>query len=149
MAGACWFEPGLYFDCRRCGNCCSGPPGYVWLDDAEARQIAEFLGLSVTEFLRRYAEAHEGRWSLIEVPTEYGRDCIFLLREGQATACAIYSCRPRQCRTWPFWPENLASPQHWRRAGRRCPGIRAGLSGQGTFYPAEKIRGIRDSQPVL
>ena len=25
-------------------------------------------------------------------------------------SCSIYGVRPLQCRTWPFWPENLASP---------------------------------------
>eukprot|EP00961_Rhodomonas_salina_P046921 629705-Rhodomonas_salina.2 len=25
--------------------------------------------------------------------------------------CSLYEARPKQCRTWPFWPENLASPE--------------------------------------
>ena len=37
-------------------------------------------------------------------------DCVFLKEDperGRKT-CSIYPVRPLQCRTWPFWPENLA-----------------------------------------
>ena len=27
--------------------------------------------------------------------------------------CSIYRARPAQCRTWPFWPENLLSKRDW------------------------------------
>ena len=40
--------------------------------------------------------------------------------------CRIYPVRPRQCRTWPFWPVNLSSPETWALAAGRCPGINRG-----------------------
>jgi len=47
---------------------------------------------------------------------------VFLV-DGRETACSIYAARPEQCRSWPFWPELLRSPQALREAARLCPGI--------------------------
>jgi hypothetical protein len=46
-----------------------------------------------------------------------------------------------QCRTWPFWDENLTSRRAWDNARRRtpCPGM-----GTGPLIPIEKIRIQRD-----
>jgi len=35
-----WYRDGLSFSCTQCGNCCSGPEGYVWVDEEELVQIA-------------------------------------------------------------------------------------------------------------
>ncbi len=39
-----WYQTGLRFECIRCGECCSGEPGYVWVTKEEIRRISEFLG---------------------------------------------------------------------------------------------------------
>jgi Fe-S-cluster containining protein len=62
-------------------------------------------------------------------------DCIMLDGGGR---CSIYPVRPLQCRIWPFWPNNLASPATWEEAGKRCPGI-----GQGPTYAFEQIESLR------
>ncbi len=55
------------------------------------------------------------------------RDCVFLEVDEQGRRkCRIYSVRPTQCRTWPYWPQNLAGPESWAAAGERCPGINRG-----------------------
>ena len=28
-----WYSEGLRFECTQCGACCSGEPGYVWVDE--------------------------------------------------------------------------------------------------------------------
>lgn len=121
-------ERGLRFACTLCGNCCTGPPGYVLYSDAEADAMADGLGLARPEFDRLYThDTREGR-SLTERRTEFGFDCIFLDREtvpGKAV-CGVYEHRPAQCRSWPFWKENLRSPRYWRSAGRTCPGLNTG-----------------------
>src|SRR5690625_4256769 len=105
-----WYEDGLSFKCTQCGNCCSGPPGYVWFTGDEEAQMAEYLGVDIKEFRKRYARNQMGRWTLDEVKKNGKYDCIFLKRDGQGKAkCSIYPVRPAQCRTWPFWPENLTS----------------------------------------
>jgi len=138
-----WYADGLKFKCTQCGNCCTGPPGFVWFDEEEAIAIADHLGLSVDEFHKRYCKKKYGRWTLDEVSRKHGFDCIFLRRDEQGRGlCSIYPVRPTQCRTWPFWPENLRSPRAWRRASRHCPGI-----DHGNFYPAEEIRILVDKNP--
>lgn len=132
---------GLRFKCTMCGNCCTGPEGYVLFTDEEAARLAARFGVSVEEFLRAYTkETHLGR-SLKETSTVHGLDCIFLDRTtvpGKAV-CGVYEDRPEQCRTWPFWPGIVRSPESWRAAKRTCPGIDTG-----PLIPPEKIRILRD-----
>jgi len=144
-----WFEEGLQFACTQCGNCCTGPSGYVWFDDAELAAMAARFEMTINQFRKRYARKIHGRWSLAEVRTEHGYDCIFLKRDPESgnAGCSIYEDRPQQCRTWPFWRENLRSLRNYINAARDCPGMTRGLEGQGNFYPAEKIRILRDSTP--
>jgi Fe-S-cluster containining protein len=144
-----WYADGLRFTCTQCGGCCTGPSGYVWLSNDEAHAIAEYLKLDVLEFMRRYARRLAGRWSLSEVRRDGQYDCVFLAADPETgkRGCSIYPVRPVQCRTWPFWPENLKSRSAYHQVARRCPGTAAGLSGHGTLYPIEKIRILRDQTP--
>ena len=90
--------------------------------------MAGELGVGLREFMRNYTHITRGRRSLQERLTDHGYDCVFLDREtlpGKAI-CRVYRSRPQQCRTWPFWNENLESPRRWAEAGRICPGIDRG-----------------------
>lgn len=139
-----WFakEGGLRFACTMCGNCCSGPSGYVVVSDEESAKLASRLGLSVAEFERRYTHMTAHGRSLNETAGEHGLDCVFLDRTqvpGRAV-CGVYEDRPAQCRTWPFWPSVVRSRQSWDRAADRvCPGMNTGP----VFTPVE-IRVQRD-----
>jgi hypothetical protein len=44
-----WYADGLSFTCTCCGNCCTGGPGFVWMDDQEIDRLAEHLRLSRDE----------------------------------------------------------------------------------------------------
>ena len=94
------------------------------------RDLARFHALSVEEFSAQYLRRVSGRLALIE---KANGDCVFY-RGG----CTVYSARPTQCRTFPFWPENLRSRAAWEQTADECPGI-----GQGTLYSADAIRLIR------
>lgn len=115
-----WYGMGLRFRCTQCGNCCSGGPGYVWLTYGDMVRIAGFLKLTVDQFTRQYVRQVNGGFSLTE---KVGYDCIFLKREDGKAMCGIYPVRPTQCRTWPFWNQNLQSPEAWTQAAARCPGM--------------------------
>jgi len=122
-----WYAGGLAFACQQCGRCCAGPDeGYVWINDAELERLAKFLGQSVEAARKQYTRAVSGRRTILEHPVTH--DCLFLepFAGGPGKGCAIYDIRPAQCRTWPFWRSNLASPDSWARAGLRCPGINRG-----------------------
>lgn len=123
-----WFEGGLRFSCTRCGACCTGRPGYVWVGPEEISCLAERLGLDPDQFGRRYLRRIGDKYSLIEKPTS---DCVFWDSEA---GCTVYESRPTQCRTWPFWPGNIEAPEDWERTKGGCPG-----AGQGRLYQVEEI----------
>jgi Fe-S-cluster containining protein len=58
-------------------------------------------------------------------------------------SCAIYSVRPMQCRTWPFWKFNLSGPKAWSFAAQRCPGVN-----RGRLHSLEDIGAKRDISPT-
>ena len=142
-----WYANGLRFACRRSGRCCGGAPGVVWFGPDELVRMAAHLDLLPHEFLGRYARRVGGRWSLREVRRGRSHDCVFLERDGNGRArCAIHAVRPTQCRTWPFWPENLESPDAYREAAAGCPGMRAGLDGEGPLHDRAAIeRNLRST----
>ena len=140
--GGEWYAEGLRFECTQCGNCCTGAPGYVWFDEAEGRAMAEFVGVDEREFYQRYTKRKMGKWTLDEVKVQRNKyDCVFLERDANGRGkCSIYEVRPTQCRTWPFWASNLASPRQWAEAAAGCPGMKLPDQPTGTFVPIEKIR---------
>lgn len=119
-----WAADGLRFTCLRCGGCCSGEPGYVWVSEEECRQIADYLGMTFDAFTRRHVRRAGQRLSLLE---KRNGDCEFLERdESGKSGCVVHMVRPSQCRTWPFWRSNLKSARSWEQAAQHCPGINQG-----------------------
>ena len=102
----------------------------------EIELIARHLKLTPGALRQKYLRRVGLRTSIIEHSTT--KDCIFLRTVGDKKLCAIYPVRPSQCRTWPFWPDNLSSPNAWNKAGTRCPGIN-----RGRHYSADKIERIK------
>ena len=127
-----FYKDGLHFECTNCGNCCSHPDGYVDVSEAELTRIAAFLGIAETQFLEQYADLNE-QGDGFQLKSEAGGGCIFLKDER----CSVYPVRPLQCRTFPFWPENIKSPYRWKLTARDCPGI-----GEGKLYTPEEIEQI-------
>lgn len=129
MAEKPWFKDGLRFRCTQCGDCCTGAPGFVWVNKEEIEALAHRFGLSVADFERDYVRKVGVRKSLIEYDNG---DCVFF--DGEARRCTVYEDRPRQCRTWPFWESNVRTPEAWEQTCEVCPG-----SGKGKLVPAEQI----------
>jgi len=120
-----WYVAGLHFECSQCGNCCSGPEqGYIWVTRTEIELIADFLEISIGQLREKYLERLGMRTTIIEQPVT--RDCIFSKQIQGRKKCVIYPVRPTQCRSWPFWSENLTSPTAWNRAAQKCAGINRG-----------------------
>lgn len=117
-----WYRDGLRFECTRCGRCCGGTPGFVWVTDAEIAALARRFGLSQAEFRHRYTRRVDGYGISLTETDDY--DCVFL--DHDQGLCTVYEDRPRQCRTYPFWGKVLASPATWELEAEQCPGIRQG-----------------------
>jgi Fe-S-cluster containining protein len=124
-----WFKDGLRFQCTQCGNCCTGAPGYVWVNKAEIEALAAKLAISAALFEEKYVRQIGMRKSLIEYPNG---DCVFF--DGQRRTCTVYDARPRQCRSWPFWDSNVRTPEAWEHTCQVCPG-----SGNGNLVTVEEI----------
>ena len=128
-----WYQSGLSFQCTGCGNCCSGPQtGFVWVDEQEIAAIAKRVGMAddLDRFERQFVRTIGNRKSLVEYSDGV---CIFL--DPDTRGCSVYEDRPVQCRTWPFWKENLASPASWGQTAKSCPGCN-----RGRLYSVEEIR---------
>lgn len=156
-----WYAEGLNFTCSQCGNCCTGGPGYVWISKGEIALLAEHLKITPEEVVETYCRKIDGKFSLKERRTPAGLyDCIFLkemkvpigagrrgVSEGNEQvvhtirACSVYPVRPLQCRTWPFWPENLSSRRAWNHAAKKCHGMNA----PGRTFSINQIHAVRDA----
>lgn len=108
--------------------------------------MAAQLGLVMETFLERYARksVDDGCWELMEEQTDFGFDCVLLERcdETGKTICLAHDSRPVQCRTWPFWPDNLKSKKAWNRAAKSCEGI-----GRGPLIPLRVILDEKERTP--
>ena len=124
-----WYAKGLQFSCRRCGRCCRvhGDYAYVYLAGDEAERIGAHLGLASREFEQRYCKRLEG----YRVLRFQGEECCFL----DGDACRVYPVRPLQCRTWPFWSENLDEWVWSEEVAEICPGVN-----RGRLHTAGEIR---------
>jgi len=95
----------------------------------EIEQMAAHRHETVEQFSSRFVRRVGHRYSLIERP---GGDCIFW---SSGEGCTVYDARPTQCRTWPFWSDNIATRRAWEGVRKVCPG-----SGQGQLFSVEEIR---------
>jgi Fe-S-cluster containining protein len=112
-----WYKNGLRFKCTGCGQCCTGAPGYVWIEQKDILAIAKLLNISEELFIKKYTRQIGDRLSLKEDPNNF--DCIFL----KERKCLIYDERPHQCKAFPWWKENLRSQKDWKKAAECCEGI--------------------------
>lgn len=121
-----FFQKGIHFECTDCGYCCTGEPGVVFISDQEITALAAWLQQDEDAVRTEYVRSYEDQSCLREEPNG---DCCFF--DGR---CRIYPVRPHQCRTYPFWLQNLRSPEAWARTCAECPGI-----GRGRWYSPEEI----------
>lgn len=133
-----WWSEGIRFECQGSGKCCvsHGEYGFVYLTLSDRQKIAEHLKIPTRNFTLKYCDKDEnGQYRLKEERAD--KNCMFL--EGKK--CSIYSARPTQCKTWPFWPEVMNSKTWKREVASFCPGV-----GKGPLISAEKIQEQLDEQ---
>ncbi|MBX3423936.1 MAG: YkgJ family cysteine cluster protein [Pirellulaceae bacterium] len=133
-----WYQDGLKFQCTACGKCCSGEPGYVWVNSDEIAELAQAMNLSDAQFRQQFVRQVGRRYSLREYPDG---DCLLL--DPKTRHCLAYEGRPIQCRTWPFWSSNLRTKEDWEQTCRVCPG-----AGTGKLYSFDHIEIQRKKKRV-
>jgi Fe-S-cluster containining protein len=132
-----FFDTGIQFECQRCGTCCTGEPGIIYISESEISTIAEYLEMEVSSFRKKYLYSFRGGYSILE--TKEGA-CLFY-----KNGCRVYPVRPSQCKTYPFWYRHLRSKQRWQAVQKECPGI-----GKGRCRSKEEILEIVQSTiPML
>ena len=127
------YEKGIRFECQGSANCCvsRGSHGYVFLCKKDLSRLAKYFNISLKKFKINYCETSDGFIHLKEI--RKNGECIFL----KNTKCKVYKNRPTQCRTWPFWPENMNSKIWNNEVVNFCPGI-----GKGKLINRKKIENI-------
>jgi Fe-S-cluster containining protein len=113
-----FFDQGIRFECQRCGACCTGSPGTVYVGKNEIIRISHFLGISDSQLIDTYLYPYRKSYSIREARDG---ECFFF-----DAGCKIYPVRPDQCRTFPFWFSNLRSREKWQHIRGECPGIGCG-----------------------
>ncbi|HAR41101.1 MAG TPA: hypothetical protein DCS07_00455, partial [Bdellovibrionales bacterium] len=105
-----WWSTGIRFQCQGSGQCCLSRKGYgyVYLTSKDQQRLAKHLKLSLSELLQEFCNSHDGYVYLTPANPKTRSPlketgCRFLKKKR----CTIYKARPTQCRTWPFWPDNM------------------------------------------
>ncbi len=117
-----FIKDGINFQCQGSSNCCvsRGSYGYVYLSNKDLRRFSKHFNISILDFKHKYCEYTNGFVHLKEI--YQNGNCMFLKNKK----CSVYKSRPTQCRTWPFWEENLNSKKWNNEIKNFCPGIGKG-----------------------
>jgi len=153
-----WYKDGIQFECQGSGQCCvsHGEYGFVYVTSADRKRMAKLRGIPTSEFTKKFCLKEEGLFRLkdgdpipVSVPTskagaspaafktELAKPCVFLEKKR----CTIYSARPAQCRTWPFWPETMSAKAWTKDVAKFCPGV-----GKGRVWSREEIDALVKEQ---
>jgi len=124
-----WEKEEVRFECQKdCFKCCA-KPGVVNFDKEDLEDASNYLGIPQSKFKKEFKLTRVKGY--MEMAVEEDMPCPFLTFEG----CAIHPVKPKQCRTFPFWKENVVTRNDWKLTAGFCPGI-----GEGPQISADSIR---------
>ena len=107
-----WYADGLNFTCTRCGNCCTGEPGFVWVTDDEIAELADLRGEPPEEVVGLYTRsAHRGR----TLREKANGDCVFSTSRLVARCTKAAAAVPHLA----VLESTVATPAAWERRGVR------------------------------
>lgn len=136
--GKKFWEEGIRFQCQGTGKCCVSHTsfGHVYLTLKDRQRLARHLNMTTSEFTRARCVKTDGYFHLREVTGP----CSFL----KGKQCGVYEARPDQCRTWPFWPENMNARVWTKEIATFCPGV-----GKGRLYSKDEIEALLKQDPIV
>jgi len=139
-----FYASGLRFSCKRCSSCCRYDSGYVFLSENDLGKLAAELKMENNRFIKAYC-----RWitdvngkEVLSLREKSNKDCILW-----DSGCSVYTVRPLQCSTFPFWKNIVASAQTWEIAACGCPGMNTGELHSGKTI--NRYLEMRDLQPII
>ena len=117
------YKKGIRFECQSSGNCCVSRDsyGYVYLSDIDLKRFSKHFKISLKKFKEKYCQITDGFIHLDE-KSKLDGNCIFL----KDKKCSVYTSRPNQCRTWPFWNDNMKAKVWNDDIALNCPGVGKG-----------------------
>ncbi|PCI78039.1 zinc/iron-chelating domain-containing protein [Candidatus Aerophobetes bacterium] len=131
-----WYSEGVRFHCTGCGACCESD-GLVILTKDDVERASNTLNIQKDAFIKQYTQKFGKHLCLIDQPDS--TKCIFLNREK---GCKIYSNRPKQCSTFPFWKDLMRSKRCWDEEKQLCEGLD---HPEGKLYSSQEIDAIIQS----
>jgi Fe-S-cluster containining protein len=108
------------FECQKCGYCCHqhGKYQYIYVTPTDVRRIASHLSLRPKIFRETYTkELPHG----VVLNFVMG-NCVFY---DEKKGCTVHPVKPRQCATWPYWPDNIEDGQFKPGVLKICKGCSA------------------------
>ena len=116
-------DPGLLgvvpftFECHRCGHCCSGGSGFVWVEEEELGGLARAMEMEEGAFIERYVRSTPDprtgalRLSLVACVDVANGQCFeghpLSMRRRQELVKALPSLRPGPARVAPLLEARL------------------------------------------
>ncbi len=104
------------FECKRCTDCCFGEGG-IKVSYREAKIIASYLKISLSNFLKKYCKK-SGREFPYSIKTGSSGYCIFW-----ENGCSIHPVKPDICRKWPLLDRVISDPDCWQEMRKTCRGL--------------------------
>jgi hypothetical protein len=140
-----FFKKGISFECQGSSNCfvSRGNYGYVYLSKKDLTNIVKYLNLTTDLFEKKYCEFLDGYLHLKEI--NINGNCQFLKNKK----CSIYSARPMQCRTWPFWKENMNAKKWKKELIDFCPGIGKGRLISASIIQKKINRELKNDKQII
>jgi Fe-S-cluster containining protein len=139
-----FYAGGLKFSCKRCSSCCRYDQGFVFLSEKDLENLSFALKMEKKSVIDEYC-----RWGtdrngdkVLSLKEKSNKDCILW-----DSGCTVYSVRPIQCVTFPFWESIIASEQCWETAASGCPGMNFGELH--TKAEIEKTCALHSYRPVI
>ena len=86
----------------------------------------EYFEVDEDLFIKNFTEVVDG---YISLASPDGGACVFYDK-----GCSIYSVRPSQCSSYPFWKDILKTDRRWAAESKTCRGI-----GQGKNWTKKEI----------
>ena len=139
-----FYVNGLKFSCKRCSSCCRYDQGFVYLSKKDLNKLSSALKKDEKDVISEYCIWVKNRNgdSVLSLKEKSNYDCILW-----DSGCTVYSARPLQCVTFPFWESVISSPHNWEAAASGCPGINTGEMHSG--MEIGQYLKLRTSEPIV